>query len=327
MVLSHIDLKNAIKTKTIVIDPCYDEHFRGASYILHLGRTHIYAKSVDSQIDIRDDVTIKEAFSEKEESDYLILKPNQLALSNTLEKISIPFDLIGFISPLSHICRLGIDTTQSGMYINPGWGFNKSASLTFNICSHNPNELKLPAGTPICHIFFMDLRTPLESSNKFKSVYEEDQAPIIPKLNMDKTLFVNVIDNRPVTDFKQTVKTEVEVNVTQVVKVHLPAIQRDFDELKDILTKKNPELRKDLEEISGRLDDVGPQSEKDNLYKPMNKLHRFLEQLKNRNSKYYKIIKGTKRSVELAQKIAKTYNKIAQWLALPQVPDLLLGEK
>ena len=37
-----------------------------------------------------------------------------------------------------------------------------------------------------------------------------------------------------------------------------------------------------------------------------------------------KILGGAKKGVETLQKVGKTYNKIAQWLALPQVPDLLL---
>lgn len=38
-------------------------------------------------------------------------------------------------------------------------------------------------------------------------------------------------------------------------------------------------------------------------------------------------IKGAKKGVEMAQKVGKTYNKFAQWLALPQVPELFLGKQ
>jgi len=42
-------------------------------------------------------------------------------------------------------------------------------------------------------------------------------------------------------------------------------------------------------------------------------------------TKYHKIVSGTQKGIEVAQKLGKTYNKFAQWLALPQVPDLFLG--
>jgi len=38
------------------------------------------------------------------------------------------------------------------------------------------------------------------------------------------------------------------------------------------------------------------------------------------------LIKGTQKGIEYAQKLGGTYNKFAQWLALPQVPDLFLGK-
>ena len=53
--------------------------------------------------------------------------------------------------------------------------------------------------------------------------------------------------------------------------------------------------------------------------------------MKNKHSKSKTIntkqkIKLQKKGIEIAQQIGKTYNKFAQWLALPQIPDLFLGK-
>lgn len=56
----------------------------------------------------------------------------------------------------------------------------------------------------------------------------------------------------------------------------------------------------------------------------MNKLAIIL--MGDENSERSKIIKRTKKGAKLAQEVAKTDNKIAHWLALPQVPDLFLGK-
>jgi internalin A len=48
--------------------------------------------------------------------------------------------------------------------------------------------------------------------------------------------------------------------------------------------------------------------------------------LNDPNSDYTKVIKGTQKGIELAQKVARSYNKFAQWLAMAQVTDLFLGK-
>jgi hypothetical protein len=58
----------------------------------------------------------------------------------------------------------------------------------------------------------------------------------------------------------------------------------------------------------------------------MNKLGRVLKDLGDEDSECSKIIKGAKKSIAVAQKLGKTYNKFAQWLGMPQVPDVFLGE-
>jgi len=55
------------------------------------------------------------------------------------------------------------------------------------------------------------------------------------------------------------------------------------------------------------------------------KLRRIVEDLGNDKSTLGKTIKGMKHGVEIAQDIGKQYNKIAQWLGMPQVPGLFFG--
>jgi hypothetical protein len=129
-----------------------------------------------------------------------------------------------------------------------------------------------------------------------------------------------------IQNVEQTQETKQEVKIDINVKVDLPAIQSDFEELKILMMESNhdPNLERRLNEIGDSLDEVNTETEKKELNKPLNKLGRFLQKLEDKNSKYHKIISGTKKGIELAQKLGKTYNKFAQWLALPQVPDLFL---
>ncbi len=126
-------------------------------------------------------------------------------------------------------------------------------------------------------------------------------------------------------------KQEVKLKTSQVVKVSidikvdLPAIQNGFAELKGTMSDFDPKLKDELNRIEDSLDEVSAEDDKKELKKSLNKLGRFLKKIDDENSDFHKAVKGAKNAIEMAQKVGKIYNKFAQWLALPQVPDLFLG--
>ncbi|MCP5103188.1 MAG: GTP-binding protein [bacterium] len=125
----------------------------------------------------------------------------------------------------------------------------------------------------------------------------------------------------------QTQQVHTEVNVNVNISVDLPAVRDDFSELKELLESKHPALSGKLKEIMDSLDEVTPQSSKEKLSKPMNKLGRFLKKLGNEDSDANKMLNGIGKGLDTARKVAKTYNKFAQWIpGLPVVPDALLKE-
>jgi small GTP-binding protein len=129
---------------------------------------------------------------------------------------------------------------------------------------------------------------------------------------------------------KSEVHVEQKTNINIDIKVDLPTIQTEFADLKDLMLESNqdPNLGRKLKEIGDSLDEVTAETEKEKLNKPLNKVGRFLKELEDKNSKYHKIVSGTKKGIAVAQKLGKTYNKFAQWIpALPVVPDLFLGKK
>ncbi|HET8686317.1 MAG TPA: hypothetical protein VFM18_06595, partial [Methanosarcina sp.] len=125
---------------------------------------------------------------------------------------------------------------------------------------------------------------------------------------------------------EQKTDVDVNVNVNINLKIDLPIIQTEFDNLKDELENLDPKIDSDLDKIQDSLDELSPNSNQEKLIKPLNKLNRFLVKLSDPDSNYNKVIKGTEKGIELAQKLGRTYNKFAQWLAMPQVPDLFLGK-
>ena len=57
------------------------------------------------------------------------------------------------------------------------------------------------------------------------------------------------------------------------------------------------------------------------------RLERFTHELADEKSKLHQVVKGVKNGVSIAQDIAKSYNDIAQWCGLPQVPKPFLKQE
>lgn len=154
--------------------------------------------------------------------------------------------------------------------------------------------------------------------NKYKENYENDgRTPIF---------IINQVETRTKANSisKAELKSKISINVNIDLKVELPYIRAEFDSLKDELENLNPKLDRDMEIIQDSLDEININSDKEKIVKPFNKLYRFLNKLADPNSDYNKVIKGTQKGIEIVQKVGRSYNKFAQWLAMPQIPDLFL---
>ncbi|MDQ1352253.1 MAG: internalin, partial [Acidobacteriota bacterium] len=113
----------------------------------------------------------------------------------------------------------------------------------------------------------------------------------------------------------QSVKQETNIQVAIDIKVDLPALKGDFFKLKEELEEmaaNNPALAKEMAELAkveDGLDGLTMKAKEKELAKPLNKLGRLLEKMGDKDSKLSKILEGTKKGVELAQKVGRTYNK------------------
>ena len=121
-------------------------------------------------------------------------------------------------------------------------------------------------------------------------------------------------------DVKQDVKQEVKINL----KIDLPVIQSEFRQFKREVTNLDDELDEELVDLENDLLEITPASEEGKVNKAINKLSLFMQKLKDEDSRFSRIVKGTKKGIELAQKLAVTYNKFAQALGLDPVQDLFL---
>jgi internalin A len=144
---------------------------------------------------------------------------------------------------------------------------------------------------------------------------------------LNQTFSPNIITNFEAKQITRAeLSTKVNTNVTVNLKIDLPQIQVDIENLRKEIKNLNPYLDSDLDKVQDNLDELSINSDQEKAAKPFNKLYRFLDNLSDPASDYNKIITGTLKGIEYAQKVGRTYNKFAQWLGMPQVPDPLIGK-
>jgi len=158
---------------------------------------------------------------------------------------------------------------------------------------------------------------------------KEDRMKEIDEISKEKGFNIYMIQNAEQHNIQEQ-KSIQEVTIDIDVKIKIDTfheIQSDFEILEDLLIELNPKFEKKLDKIGDSLDEVSADSDNEKLVKPLSKLGRFLQKFEDEKSEYCKIISGSKKGIEMAQKLGKNYNKFAQWIpALPIVPDLFLGK-
>lgn len=144
MILSDRDIKNIILNQKIyLVNPFNIEDLQPCSVDLHLGNE---LKTINGKTIDLSQGTYK-------------LKPNEFLLGSTMEKIHIPYDLMGRVEGKSSIARLGVMIHITAGFIDSG--FTGNVTLEIYNCSDKPFELF--HGDAICQIAFETLSSPVET--------------------------------------------------------------------------------------------------------------------------------------------------------------------
>ncbi len=154
MILSGDQIREYIEQGRIVVDP-FDEKLIGPSQIdLRLGSKFRVFKPTEL-VDPSDSDSIErntELVDTKGEP--FTIKPRQLVLGVTLEKLAVPNDLVASIEGRSSIARMGTFIHVSSGHVNPGSGSKKPFPVTLEILNMNPAPVKLHPGMRICQLLF-----------------------------------------------------------------------------------------------------------------------------------------------------------------------------
>lgn len=167
MKLSDQDIERYLAANHITILPCPPpERINGASVDLRLGeRFRMFdASHAAGFIDLsgpRDDIARQiDQVMRKEivltADKCLYLHPGEMALGATLETVTLPDDIVGWLNGRSSLARLGLMVHITAHEVAPGW----SGQLVLEFFNSGRLPLALRPGMPICAISFEPLLSP-----------------------------------------------------------------------------------------------------------------------------------------------------------------------
>ncbi len=145
-----------MKEGSIKISPFEEAQMGPASVDLTLGNEWYFFKDEYSRkiVDLKE-TGFNEAF-EMKKAQQITLKPGELCLGKTLERISLPDNVMGKLEGRSRYARMGVIIHTTSALVQPG-SDNRQVLEIVNLA---PFPIKLHAGMRISQVVFEFLKTP-----------------------------------------------------------------------------------------------------------------------------------------------------------------------
>lgn len=175
MILSDFDLRAYLNSGRLRIEPFSEVIVRENGVDLRLGREYCKLIESDTMLDLTK-CNLGEDIRQRyfcRESDTIVLEPNSRYLLHTLEYVSLPPELMGFVEIRSTFARLGLLIPPT--IIDGGF----EGQITIELLSTS-FPVKVPAGTRFLHVVFAKLTTPV--TKPYKGKYQGQRGVTLPIL-------------------------------------------------------------------------------------------------------------------------------------------------
>lgn len=178
-------------------------------------------------------------------------------------------------------------------------------------------------------LLLVDLRNQirfLETSIEIKNVKINCRDKEINRLEGFVNRFIDGEHNNVSLNVVSNNNLNSSVNIN--ISCELEKLQAEIFNIKELLESANDVIREEINDIDKELMDFSEENIEDikKRKSTFKKIARLLKKCNDPNSDLNKIIVTSKEAIIKVQNTAKIYNKFAQWLAIPQVPDCFLGE-
>ena len=155
MFLGRNEILRLVKEGILEIDP-FDESAVGpASVDLTLGNVFRVFSPDEIEVYSEDvDASRLGELIELKDWEYIELKPGDMVLGITRERIRLPSNILGILSGRSRFARLGLMVHVSSNLVHPG----SNNRQVLEIVNMGPHLIRLHPGVRICQIAFAEVR-------------------------------------------------------------------------------------------------------------------------------------------------------------------------
>ena len=160
MVLSDRTIRRLLEEERIGIEPYDDELLQPSSVDVRVDRLfRVFNNARYPFIDVKREMEDLTSLVEVEADEPFILHPGEFVLGSTLERITLPDDLVARLEGKSSLGRLGLLIHSTAGFIDPGWDGHVTLELS--------NVANLPItiyyGMKIGQLSFVQLTEPAET--------------------------------------------------------------------------------------------------------------------------------------------------------------------
>jgi dCTP deaminase len=159
VVLSDRSIRAEIETGRIVIDPFEERLIQPSSVDVRVDRSfRVFHNSRYTHIDVRKEMEGLTELVIKDGDEPFILHPGEFVLGQTLEKVTLPNDLVARLEGKSSLGRLGLLIHSTAGFVDSGF----SGNLTLELSNVANLPITIYHGMPIGQISFMRMDGPVE---------------------------------------------------------------------------------------------------------------------------------------------------------------------
>ncbi|MDE1857423.1 MAG: dCTP deaminase [Candidatus Micrarchaeota archaeon] len=176
MVMADFDLRAAIQTKRLVIEPFHDDSIRenGIDFRLddEIARHKEFYK--DFTLDPTDESHVNNTYEVTKKPGSMVIKPHEQVLLSTVEYLEMPDDVVGFVELRSSWARHGLSMPPT--IVDAGF----KGTITLEVVNNAPYAIRLLPGMRFAHIIF--IKTNNRVGSAYSGTYNGQRGVRLPKV-------------------------------------------------------------------------------------------------------------------------------------------------
>ncbi len=177
MILSDVDIRKELASGRVVIDPFEEGSIQPSSVDLRVDRYfRVFANSRHPYIDVKQQMEDLTELVEAIGADPFILHPGEFVLGTTLERVTLPDDVVARLEGKSGLGRLGLLIHSTAGFVDAGW----DGHLTLELSNVANLPITIYPGMKIGQLCLFRMTSPAEhpyGSRDVGSKYQGQKGP------------------------------------------------------------------------------------------------------------------------------------------------------